>query len=253
MRTHLVTGSASGIGKAARTLLEARGDKVIGVDLKDAEICLDLAAPALRATLGERLSALGCERLDGVLASAGVGGGTSAPKLVVRLNFYGAVETLKQARPLLRRSDAPRACVISSVGLMIANDADSDPLLTEGEDAAVAVFASRTGGEAYAAAKRALAYWVRRNAADWASDRILLNAIAPGFITTPMTSHLDPARQAGMLEGMGQVLGAGEPEDVASLVAYLLSAENRLITGQILYVDGGHEASRGAQKLHTHR
>lgn len=87
MRTHLVTGSASGIGKATRTLLGSRGDKVIGVDLKDAEICLDLADPVSRVALGPRLEALGCDRLDGVFASAGVGGSTSPPELVVRLNY----------------------------------------------------------------------------------------------------------------------------------------------------------------------
>ena len=252
MRTYLVTGSASGIGKAARTLLEARGDKVVGVDLNDAEICLDLANPISRATLGERLAAHGCQRLDGVLASAGVGGSKSAPELVVRLNFFGVIETLKQARPLLRRSDAPRACAIVSIALMNATDAESDLILNAGEDEAVAAFGPRTGVETYSASKRALAYWVRRNAADWAGDRISLNAIAPGLINTAMTEHLDAARRVAMLEEMGQALGAGKPEDVASLAAYVLSAENRLITGQVLYVDGGHEASRGAPKLHTH-
>ncbi len=252
MRTHLVTGSASGIGKATRTLLEARGDKVIGVDLRDAAICLDLADPVLRATLGERLAALGCDRLDSVFASAGVGGSTSPSELVVRLNYYGTVSTLQQARALLKRSDAPRACVVSSIGLMIVGDADSDRLLNGDEASAAPAFASRSGAEAYAAAKRALTYWVRNNAADWAKDRIPLNAVAPGFIATPMTAHIDATRQAERLEELGQSLGMGAPEDVASLAAYLLSAENTLVTGQVIYVDGGHEAAQGARSFHTH-
>jgi NAD(P)-dependent dehydrogenase (short-subunit alcohol dehydrogenase family) len=253
MRTHLVTGAASGIGKATRTLLEARGDKVIGVDLRDAEICLDLADPTTRVTLSERLAALGCDRLDSVFASAGVGGSTSPSELVVRLNYYGAVSTLEQTRPLLKRSDAPRACVVSSIGLMIVGDNDSDRLLHGDEATAVAAFKSRNGGEAYAAAKRALAYWVRNNAADWAKDRIPLNAVAPGFIATPMTAHIDATRQAARLEELGQTLGMGSPEDVASIAAYLLSAENKLIAGQVIYIDGGHEAAQGARTLHTHK
>lgn len=256
MRTYLITGSASGIGKATGARLEAAGGRVIGLDLSDAEVCLDLADPVARASLGERLAALGCERLDGVLAGAGVGGANATPELVVRLNFFGAVSTVTQTLPLLRRSAAPRVCMIASVGMMLVDDAESDIYFANDEEGAVAAFAGRSGGEAYAAGKRAISYWVRRNAVseDWIASRILLNVVAPGFIATGMTKHIthDAAVTNARLKDLGQPLGLGEPDDVASIVAYLLSADNTLITGQTIYVDGGHEALRGQRSFHSH-
>lgn len=65
-----------------------------------------------------------------------------------------------------------------------------------------------------------------------------------------MTAHIDEARQASRLAEMGQSLGMGSPEDVASLAPYLLSVENTLVTGQVIYVD---DAAQGAREFHTHR
>jgi NAD(P)-dependent dehydrogenase (short-subunit alcohol dehydrogenase family) len=109
------------------------------------------------------------------------------------------------------------------------------------------------GHLAYTSAKLALARWVRRQAPedDWAGAGIALNAVAPGVIDTPMTTYLlgTEERRAETAELMPQPLGGfGAPEHVASLIAWLASAENGFVTGQVVFVDGGYEAlARGGR------
>jgi len=93
-------------------------------------------------------------------------------------------------------------------------------------------------------AKRALALWVRRHAVtpDWVGAGVRLNAVAPGLVLTPMTS-----------EGLSQIRATpsyprpteepGRPEEVAALVAHLLSDEGRYAVGSFFVVDGGTDAA----------
>src|SRR4051812_14825304 len=97
-RTYVVTGSASGIGAATARYLEERGARVLGADLRDAEIEADLATADGRRALAERAAELSGGVLDGVVAAAGV---LSADALTVRVNHFGAVATLEGLRPLL--------------------------------------------------------------------------------------------------------------------------------------------------------
>jgi NAD(P)-dependent dehydrogenase (short-subunit alcohol dehydrogenase family) len=249
VRTCVVTGSASGIGAATRARLERDGDRVIGVDVRDAEVVADLATEQGRSALAEQVSELADGVVDAVVACAGVSGGTGRPETVIRVNYFGAVATLDRLRPLLARSAAPRAVAVSSIALQFDRDpAVVDACLAGDEEAAVAlVGGDATGGRAYAAGKRALARWVRRQAttAEWAGARIALNAVAPGVIRTPL-SHYMLDTPEGRAEAAAQIPmplhGFGEPEHVASLIAFLTSGENVLVTAQVVFVDGGFEA-----------
>ena len=89
-RTYLVTGSASGIGRATFELLTGQGHRVIGVDLHDAEVVADLATAAGRAAMVERVNELTDGVLDAVVANAGV---QDTPEGCVRVNYFGAVAT----------------------------------------------------------------------------------------------------------------------------------------------------------------
>src|SRR5581483_3946838 len=109
-RTCVVTGSASGIGAATARRLAEAGARVIGCDLQGADIIADLATEAGRATLAAEAARLSGGRVDAVIANAGGG----PPESMLQLNFFGAVATLQRLRPLLARSDAPRAVAVSS-------------------------------------------------------------------------------------------------------------------------------------------
>ena len=259
-RTYVVTGAASGIGAATARYLRDRGDRVIACDLRNADVIADLATIEGRAALVEGVARLSGGRIDAIVANAG--GGPAETSLQV--NFFGAVATLEGLRPLLETSREPRAVAVSS----IASFSPTDPGLLEAclsldEGRAIAAareFAMKTapldamssaqglkvGLDLYSNAKHALNCWCRRVAvtSQWAGAGIPLNVVAPGFIDTPAASYIlsDPNTRTAM-ERMVPMRGAypGRPDQMAAVLAWCASPENSLMTGQILFVDGGAE------------
>jgi NAD(P)-dependent dehydrogenase (short-subunit alcohol dehydrogenase family) len=254
-RTYVVTGSASGIGRATMERLLAQGSRVVGVDLHDAEVAVDLATVDGRATLVEQVESLCDGVVDGVIACAGI---SPDGELCVRVNYFGAVATLAGLRPLLARSSAPAAVVIASMGALFDFDRTvlAECLAGREEMAAAAGKAAVDNGDAagrvYCATKRAIARWVRTHAVTeaWAGAGagIALNAIAPGVIATPMTGAADddPERHARRAASMPMPLGGpgAPPEHPAALLAWLAGPDNRMMAGQVIFIDGGYEAIR---------
>jgi len=247
VRTAVVTGSASGIGAATVAVLERRGDRVIGVDLRDADVVADLGTREGRTEAVAAVIEASGGTVGAVVACAGVGSFQADQATIVRVNYFGTVEMIDGLRPLLARSAAPAACAIASVAMLFEQDgALTEACLAGDEDEAVAR-TSPGGRTAYASSKRAVARWVRRTAPTvaWAGAGICLNAIAPGVVRTPMTAIEldDPELRDDLLGQIAQPMTAvGQPEDVASVLAWLVGPENRFVTGQVLYVDGGFEA-----------
>src|SRR5215468_9456875 len=107
MRVTVVTGSASGIGAAVRRRLEAAGERVIGVDLHDA----DVACPEGRAGA---LAALSAESVDGLVACAGIGPQAEPVAAIVSLNYFGAWSILDGLAPALASGTRPAAVAVAS-------------------------------------------------------------------------------------------------------------------------------------------
>jgi NAD(P)-dependent dehydrogenase (short-subunit alcohol dehydrogenase family) len=249
-RTLVVTGSASGIGRATKDLLASRGDTVIGVDLRDADITVDLTTADGRDRLVEEVRRISGGMIDGVLAIAGL----SAPiPATVGVNYFGMVATLEGLRPLLEGSNAPRAVGVASMASLHPADDELVELLLAGDEQAAlersAVLAAdpATGHQIYSSSKQAFARWIRRNAPTpaWAGADIPLNAIAPGVIVTAMTEPLlateegrEQIRQSVPMP-LGGFAGADVP---AKLLAWLVSEENSHLCGQVVFVDGGSDA-----------
>jgi NAD(P)-dependent dehydrogenase (short-subunit alcohol dehydrogenase family) len=246
-RTSVVTGAASGIGAAVVTLLEGRGDRVIGVDLEGTEVHADLSTPAGRATMVDEVTRLAAGRVDAVIANAGVMG--SDTRAIVRVNYFGAVATLDGLRPLLEQSDRPRAVATTSTALLHDVDATVVARCLAGDEAqAVAAVEAHALDpvRTYASTKRALARWIRARSIEpaWAGAGIALNAVAPGVVRTPMTEPLlaDPATADLVLELVPMPLGGvADAAAVASVLAFLVSADVGAVTGQVVFADGGGE------------
>jgi NAD(P)-dependent dehydrogenase (short-subunit alcohol dehydrogenase family) len=250
-RTYVVTGAASGIGKATKELLEERGNRVIGVDIHDADVVVDLSTEQGRTDLIGKVAEVSGGTIDAIIANAGLASSTPA---TVAVNYFGALATLEGLRPLLAGSDAPRAVATASMASLFPADPELLSALEAHDEAAalhrageLVAAGEQAAGAIYGTTKQALAKWIRRNAAtsDWAGAGIPLNAIAPGVIETPMTAQFTGSAEAreAILQQVPMPLGGiFGPRDVAYLLAWLTSEENGHLCGQVVFIDGGSDA-----------
>ena len=250
MRTVAVTGGASGIGAALARRLQARGDRVITVDLHDADVIADLGTPHGRASAVADVLLGAGGPLDAVALCAGLAGlPDRSGALLVSVNYFGAIDVLTGLRDALARATNPAAVVMSS------NSATTQPFvpaevveacLAGDETTARAAAEVATSLRTYPATKLALARWVRHHAPtpEWIGNGITLNAIAPGPTATAL---LDETRNdpligpllAGFPVPAGRVATADE---IAGSLEFALGPDARFMCGSVLVVDGGTDA-----------
>lgn len=251
-RTYVVTGSASGIGYATAELLRSRGERVIGIDLNDADVTADLSTHEGRINAAHTAIDLAGGTIDAAIACAGI----SAPiAKTVAINFFGVTELLTELLPALSKSEAPRAAAVSSMAtLQPASDELVSAALSGNEAEALrigeelAAQGQESGYLNYSSSKRALSRWVRRECITpaWAGAGIPLNAVAPGTVVTPMTEDLlkTPEGAAFVDAAVPMPLNYHQPAlSTATLLAWLTSTENTHTAGQTIYCDGGADAS----------
>lgn len=251
VRTIAISGSASGIGAATRSMLEADGHRVIGIDLRDADVIADLStdegrADAIAATL-DRCDGV----LDGLVPGAGLGPPVDAG-LIAEVNYFGSEALLAGLRPALAAGDQPSVVQIGSNSTTLTPNLPDELVdaFSTGDRSTIAAILAETGppfdsSVAYGASKTAITRWCRRHATtdEWVGAGIRLNVIAPGAVQTPLLQGGDDDPTFGPLtSGLPVPTGRGEPADIASWICFMLSPAARFACGSVVFVDGGSDA-----------
>lgn len=242
-RIAVVTGAASGIGRATARELADRGVHVVAVDV-DADglaaatsadegggrLVTPLVADVSdRERVDEALATIAAGRLDFVVSCAAsfIARGVDASRAdwdqALGVNVRGVANVVQAALPRLRRSDAAAVVNVASISAHVA----------------------QPGRWTYNATKGAIVSMTRCMAMDLAPDRIRVNAVSPGWIWTPEVARAaggDRARWEPVWGRYHLMERLGEPGEVASAIAFLLSTDASFITGTELMVDGGYSA-----------
>jgi NAD(P)-dependent dehydrogenase (short-subunit alcohol dehydrogenase family) len=254
MGVYAVTGSASGMGRAVADKLRIAGHKVIGVDLREADVLADLSTPAGRKAAIDGVLTASEGTLDGAVMAAGLGPGEKPERLrlIAEVNYFGVVEPLIAWRQALAVSEHAKVVVFSS------NSTTTTPAVPArtvraflGHDAARAVRSTRLFGKnasaiLYAASKIAVTRWLRLEAvkSQWAGAGIRLNALAPGAIMTPLLEEqLSSPHRAALVRSFPVPIGGfGDAGQQADWAMFMLSDAADFLCGSVVFVDGGSDA-----------
>ncbi|MCP8690429.1 SDR family oxidoreductase [Marinobacterium sedimentorum] len=248
MSTIAVTGSASGIGAAVCHRLEAAGHTLIRVDRINADIHADLSTPEGRQqAVIQTLQRCG-NILDAVVCCAGVGVTAPSVGLILSVNYFGVTEYIAGLTDALAQSDAGSAVIIGSVAAssQVASPHEMAAAMLDGDEDKACQIAndSQAPHIAYAASKYAVTVHGRRTAVSWGKQGMRLNIIAPGAVETPLhQASMDDPRFGEAVKNFVAPLGrAGQPDEIAEGVQFLLSEQARFINGSVLFIDGGMDA-----------
>ncbi len=240
----LVTGAASGLGKAIATRFAEEGAKVVIADVdeeKGREVADSLAdalfvqvdvtkADSVQAMVGAAKDHYG--QLDILINNAGIDG-EQAPTAeaslenwhrVIDINLHGVFYGMKYGIAAMKERGEGGVVINMGSTAGLVGFGDIPP---------------------YTASKAAVIHLAKAAALEYAKDSIRCYAICPAVVLTPLVEHFiesspDPDERRAMFENMNPMPGMAKPEDVANTALFLASSEARYLTGVVVPVDGGY-------------
>ena len=254
--TIIITGAAMGLGLATAKELASRGAQLVLVDyngesLDAAKAALSEEYPgskivtvtadvsdesAVKNYVDTAVNAFG--KIDGLYNNAGIEGRQASIvdydvdmfRKVIDINLLGVYFGMRYVIPIMQKQTYGRIVNVASVGGIrgVANQV------------------------AYVASKHAVSGMTKNAAMEYGKDNVLTNAIAPGAILTPMVAEAfrqvnaaDPAAAEREYAQRNPTRRLGQPEEVAKVVAFLLSRDNGYVNGQTIAIDGGESNMYG--------
>lgn len=217
MKRVLITGGSRGIGKAIADLFRERGWEVLAptrmeMNLADKNSIADYCASLTGS-------------IDAIINNAGINNIATLDQLgdglfeeMIQVNLKAPVQIVRCLHEKLKENIIGHIVNVSSIW----------------------GFVSKEGRLGYAAAKTGIIGATRTMAIELGKDNILVNAVAPGFVNTELTSKNNTVEQILEIESKLPLGRMAEPEEIAKFVYFLASDENTFITGQTILIDGGY-------------
>lgn len=251
-RVCVVTGAASGIGRAVTARLLGEGATVLGIDY-NREGLVEIAAVTVEAGIGEQyafaalditdegavedaITSLAADRsrIDGLVNAAGVAGPGDALEIdrdhwskIIEVNLTGTGIACRAALRQMTRQKSGSIVNIASVGSLVASP----------------------GNAAYLAAKGGVAALTKSIAVDFGPQNIRANAICPGTVPTPLVERYYSEGSGALSDRISAAARRyplqriGDVDEVAALALYMICDESGFMTGSIVPIDGGVSAA----------
>nr|BAP47460.1 short-chain alcohol dehydrogenase [uncultured organism] len=242
-RSAIVTGGGSGIGRAVALTLAASGAAVLVTDLNEEH------AQAVMAEIeaaGGKAAALAGDVTDPAFGEASVAAANALAPLKIAVNNAGIGGEAATVGDY--SLDSWRKVIEVNLNAVFYGMQPQLKAMAANGGGAIVNMASILGSvgfansSAYVTAKHALLGLTQNAALEYAADKVRVVAVGPGFIRTPLVEANLSAEALAFLEGKHALGRLGEPEEVASLVAFIASDAANFLTGSYHLVDGGYTA-----------
>jgi NAD(P)-dependent dehydrogenase (short-subunit alcohol dehydrogenase family) len=243
-RVALVTGAASGIGKATAERLAREGAAVLVTDFNDdagSAVAKSITEAGGRATF-VHLDVTSPTDWDAAVAAAT--GNLGGLDILVNNAGMGDLATIEDTS----LEDWERTIAVNQTGVFLGMKTASAALAASGHGSVInvsSIFGTSGGfgtSPAYHAAKGAVRTLTKNVALHWADRGVRVNSVHPGFIDTPILEPIKGTEFEQVMIGLTPMGRLGRPDEIAAGVAYLASDDASFVTGLELYIDGGYIA-----------
>ena len=216
-RVALVTGASRGIGRAVATRLEELGARVLAPPRAELDLADSASVDRYLAQLDQPIDILvndaGVNRLAGLVETD-----DDLLRDTLEVNLIAPLRLARALAPAMAERGWGRVVNVTSVWTVVARERRLP----------------------YIVSKTGLNGLTRAMAVEFGSRGVLVNAVAPGFVMTEMTTQNNTPEQLRVIANGVPLRRLAEPDEIAELVAFLASARNSFMTGQVLVCDGGY-------------